>query len=219
MDCPCKSGLSDGSDLRSGMGQGGTMGGAGGAGGATNTNPLSNTARPLHSSCWAWHLAPGAWHLDSWNIVVLGYLVCDLLHHLLYSTVHYLRRSCLCDSTTTNGTVTLISSGLCTCAVLPSTNQPILEVSTSGSGSQSTSSVFSHRIASPHITHPSSDHWYVALRWQCSTRLGRMQSSFGVGASITAYTTIHLLSAICAPAVRSLTTYVLTGLCMWSERP
>lgn len=52
MDCPCRPGLCHGSDLRSGMGQGGT------GGSPPTSNPLSATAGPRHFSqtvdrpCW-----------------------------------------------------------------------------------------------------------------------------------------------------------------------
>lgn len=60
MDCPCRSGLSDGSDLRSGMGQGGTRGVS-----PTSTNVKTHCpprqGRSI-SSCGgaAWHLGGGA---------------------------------------------------------------------------------------------------------------------------------------------------------------
>lgn len=49
MDCPCRSGLSDGFDLRSGMGQGGT------GGSPPTSNPLSATAGPQHFSGLQWY--------------------------------------------------------------------------------------------------------------------------------------------------------------------
>lgn len=55
MDCPCRSGLSDGFDLRSGMGQGGT------GGSPPTPNPLYATAGPQQFISQLWtSLAPGS---------------------------------------------------------------------------------------------------------------------------------------------------------------
>ena len=93
MDCPCCPGLSVGSDLRSGMGQGGTRG----------VSPTSTSAESTvrHGRAAAFRSTvdrPG-----SWSTAVLGFLLGDLVYL-------YLLRTCLYRLTAqrNRGTVTVL---------------------------------------------------------------------------------------------------------------
>lgn len=158
MDCPCRSGLSDGFDLRSGMGQGGT------GGSPPTSNPLSATAGPQHFSGLQCTAVP--------CICQAIYRTCTCSELACTTTAPQRKR----------GTATVLSLARASTRPAHVGPLPLQSQRISISLLPSSPRIASHRIT-PRSTHPSSISDLLCC--QCSTRPDRMQSSSGVGAAIT----------------------------------
>lgn len=168
MDCPCRPGLCHGSDLRSGMGQGGT------GGSPPTSNPLSATAGPRHFSqtvdrpCWGTAVPA---------ICQVICCTCTCLASACTTTAPQRKR----------GTVTQLSLARAPAhAILQQSRESQISL-------LPTYRIASHRIT-PRSTHPYpiSD----LLCCQCSTWPDRMQPSPGVGAAITRLAQHYIFSSL-----------------------